>query len=44
MIISVPRMLAGGLAFLVALNSRNIVVTIASGMIMLWIFSSFFPL
>jgi len=43
MVISSPRILAGAIAFLVALKSRNIFVTIVSGMIMLWIFSFLFP-
>lgn len=43
LVISFPRILAGCLAFLVALKSRNIFMTIVSGMIMLWIFSSLFP-
>lgn len=37
--ISFPRILAGTIAFLVALKSRNIFITIVSGMILLWIFS-----
>ncbi|MBN1332687.1 MAG: AzlD domain-containing protein [Synergistales bacterium] len=43
MVISSPRILAGGLAFLVAMKSRNIFVTIVSGMILLWAFSCFVP-
>jgi len=38
---SVPRILAGSMAFLVAIKSRNIFITIVSGMILLWVFSWF---
>lgn len=37
------RLLAGLLAVLVAIKSRNVLVTIASGMVFLWILQYFLP-
>jgi branched-subunit amino acid transport protein len=38
--VSLPRILAGALAFMVALKSRNLFVTLFSGLLMLWFFST----
>jgi len=40
---SPARILAGMLAFAVALKSRNLLVTLFSGLFFLWVFSSIIP-
>lgn len=37
--LSFPRIAAGAIAFGFALKTRNIIITIVTGMVMLWLFS-----